>query len=143
MNIDASRPISSSVERAVAHVLKIKSQQSTSKTIEIKTGGSHPTTLTPIPIARKESHDVTPRTARARTKLAKELVQLLSGPSSEAVAMQTSHMIKSFDTKQRKQGYKKLQPHCFFNSRCSCIYEIITRYDMQFNQGHSQMAEYV
>ena len=54
MNIDASRPISSSVERAVAHVLKIKSQQSTSKTIEIKTGGSQPMTLTHIPIARKE-----------------------------------------------------------------------------------------
>ena len=33
MNIDASRPISSSVERAVAHVLEIKSQQSTSKII--------------------------------------------------------------------------------------------------------------
>ena len=85
MNIDASRPISSSVERAVAHVLEIKSQQSTSKTIEIKTSGSQSMTLTPIPIVRKESHDVTPRTVRARTKLAKELVQLLSGPSSGKV----------------------------------------------------------
>ena len=63
-------------------------------------------TLTPIPIARKESHDVTPSTVRARTKLAKELVQLLSGPSSEAVAMQTSHMIKSFYAKQREQILK-------------------------------------
>ena len=45
MNIDASRP-TSLVERAVAHVLKIKSQQSMSKTIEIKSSGSQPMTLT-------------------------------------------------------------------------------------------------
>ena len=86
----------------------------------------------------RSCNDVTPRTVRSRTKRAKELVQPLSGPSSEAVAMQTSHMIKSFDTKQREQILKN------FNHTVSVPQDAVASMKsllgMEFNQGHSQMA---
>ena len=70
MSLDESTLIPPSIEKAVSHVISIKMKQSLlpNKSIEIVTGGSQNMTLTPITIARKESHSITSRTLRARTK---------------------------------------------------------------------------
>ena len=59
-------------------------------------------TVALVTVARKESQDVTPRTIRARSKRTKEMMKVMAGSSYEAVAMQTSHIIKSYESKQRE-----------------------------------------
>ena len=56
--------------KAVSHVISITMKQSLlpNKSIKIDTGGSQNMTLTPITVARKESHSITSRTLRARKK---------------------------------------------------------------------------
>ena len=82
INVSSCRQITPEIERAVANVLKVKSQHSSSNAIQIKTGGSQPMTVAPVTVA---------------------------GSSYEAVAMQTSHIIKSYDSKQREDIFKNFK----------------------------------
>ena len=110
MNVSSCRQITPEMEMAVADVLKVKSQHdASSNVIQIKTGGSHPMTVAPVTVARKESHNVTPRTIRARSKRTKELMEIMVGSSSEVVAIQTSHIIKSYGSKQREDILKNFK----------------------------------
>ena len=58
MNLDLSKPIPASVERALSHVVEIKLDQShlINKSIQFSTGGPQSLTLTPVKVPRKESH---------------------------------------------------------------------------------------
>ena len=110
MNVSSCRQITPEMELAVANVSKVKSQHdASSNVIQIKTGGSHPMTIAPVIVVRKESHNVTPRTIRARSKRTKELMEIMVGSSSEAVAIQTSHIIKSYGSKQREDILKNFK----------------------------------
>ena len=109
MNVSSCRQITPEIERAVANVLKVKSQHSSSNLIQIKTGGSQPMTVAPVTVVRKESQYVTLRTIRARSKLTKEFVEVMAGRSYEAVAMKISRIIKSYDSKQREYILKNFK----------------------------------
>ena len=102
-SLNSSKPIPPAIEKMVSHVIAIKMEQSVNKTIKFKSGGPHPLTLASISVARKESHTVTKRTLRARTTQSKELLQIISGGSNNAIAAQTTHMIKSVDSAIREE----------------------------------------
>ena len=87
----------------VSHIIAIKMEQSVNKTIQFKSGGPHPLTLASISVARKESHTDTKRPLRARTTQSKELLQIISEGSNNAIAAQTTHMIKSVDSAIREE----------------------------------------
>ena len=74
MNVSLCHQITPEIERAVANVIKVKSQHSSSNLIQIKTRGSQPLTV---------AHDVTQRTIKARSKHTTELVEIIGGSSSE------------------------------------------------------------
>ena len=54
MSLDESKPTPPSIEKAVSHVISIKTKQSLlpNKSNKIDTGGSQNLTLTPITVAR-------------------------------------------------------------------------------------------
>ena len=112
MNISSIKQVTPEVERerAVASVLKLKAQESSTSLIRIQSGGSHPITYTPVVVARKESQDVTPRVVQSRTKKQKEIMNLMAGSSSEAVGKQTSHLVKQLDKDTRVSILQNFQP---------------------------------
>ena len=61
-------------------------------------------TVSPITVARKESQDVTKRSKRTE-----ELIEIMAGSSSEVVAMQTSHIMNSYDSRQREDILKNFK----------------------------------
>ena len=81
MSLDESKPIPLSIEKDVSHVILIKMKQSLlpNMSIKIDTGGSQNMTLTPITVARKESHSITSRTLRTRTKQTKDIMEMIAG----------------------------------------------------------------
>ena len=96
LSLDASKPIPQDVEKAISHVMAIKMSQSTlaNHSIKLQTSGPQPLTLTPITVAKKESQSVSKRTLRARTKQYKDVLEMISGSSSEAISTQTTHIVK-------------------------------------------------
>ena len=111
MKLDPRKPIPPKIEEAVANVINMKMKNSSlpNNSIHLNTGGSQPLTLTPISVARKDSDVVAKRTLRTRTKQSKDVLQMISGKSEEATAMQTSHLVESFDVKTRQkiiEGFK-------------------------------------
>ena len=86
----------------VSHVIAIKMGQSVNNIIQFKSGDPQPLTLAPITVSRKESYIVTKRTLRSRTTKSKEVLQMISGKSNEAIRTQTSHLIKSVDVTIRE-----------------------------------------
>ena len=112
LNLDPNKPVPSSVEKALSHVLSIKMRQSElpNKTVMLETAGRQLlTVVTPIAVAVKDSQIVAPRTVRSRTKQFKEIMQIIFGSSSEALTTQASHVIKSFDTDSREAISKNLK----------------------------------
>ena len=103
MKLDPRKPIPPKIKEAVANVIymKMKNPSLPNNSIQLNTGGSEPLTLTPISVARKDSDVIVKRTLRARTKQSKDVLQMISGKSEEATAMQTSHLVQSFDVKTR------------------------------------------
>ena len=97
MKLDPRKSISPKIEEAVANVINMKMKNSSlpNNSIQLNTGGSQH--LTPISVARKDSDVIAKRTLRARTKQSKDLLQMISGKSEETTAMQTSHLVQSFD----------------------------------------------
>ena len=85
MKLDCTKPIPPSVEKAISRVisLKVKHSQLPNNSIQINSGGPQPLTLTTIAVPRKESRDVTNRTVRSRTKQSKELLEMISGNSTQ------------------------------------------------------------
>ena len=100
-----TKPIPPSVEKAISHVisLKVKHSQLPNNSIQINTGGPQPLTLTTIALPRKETQDVTKRRVRSRTKQSKELLEMISGNSTQTTATQASHLVQSFDECSRQQ----------------------------------------
>ena len=54
-------------------------------------------------MAKKDSDVIAKRTLRGRTKQSKDVLQMISGKSEEATAVQTSHLVQSFDVKTRQK----------------------------------------
>ena len=109
---DGVQPLSEEFEDAVSHYLTMRVKKSTlpCKSLQFKTGGPHVLTLAPLTVARKESQNVTQRTIQNRSKETKELLQIIAGSSSEAVATQASHFVKSLDASAREEilnGFKQ------------------------------------
>ena len=110
LKFDPSKPVPSSVVKALSYVLTIKMKQSDlpNNTVKLATSGPQPLTVTPIAVARKDSQEVSKRTLSSRTKQSKEIIQMISGSSSEALTTQTSHVVKSFNAESRDVIISKL-----------------------------------
>ena len=105
MKLDCTKPIPPSVEKAISHVisLKVKHSQLPNNSIQINSGGPQLLTLTTIAVPRKETQDVTKRTVPSGTKQSKELLEMISGNSTQATATQASHLVQNFDECSRQQ----------------------------------------
>ena len=111
MKLDPRKQIPPKIEEAVVNVINMNMKNSSlpNNSIQLNTGGSQPLTLTPISVAGKDSDVIAKRTLRARTKQSKDVLQMISGKSEEATAMQTSHLVQNFDVKTRQkiiEGFK-------------------------------------
>ena len=101
MNLDVSKSIPPDVEKAVAHVMNIKMLKSADKSVKLKSGSGPPITLLPVTAPLKDSTSVSKRTLRNRSKECQNVISMISGGSFEATTGQTSHMVKSFESKVR------------------------------------------
>ena len=59
-------------------------------------------------VATKKSRSVSKRTFRGSTKQPKDVLQMISGSSSEAIAIQTTHIVKSMGVIAREEIIKNL-----------------------------------
>ena len=111
MKLDSVKQIPPSVEKAISHVINLKVKNSTlpNNSIQIRSGGHQPLILTPIAVARKESQEVTKRTLRLRTRQSKELLETISGKSTQATSTQASHLVQSFDECSREEITKSFK----------------------------------
>ena len=98
LKLDPSKPVPSSVVKALSYVLTIKMNQSDlpNNTVRLATSGPQPLTVTPIAVARKDSQEVLKRTLSSRTKQSKEIIT------------QTSHVVKRFNAESRDVIISKL-----------------------------------
>ena len=109
MSLDGSKPIPVAVMKAVSHIVNIEVKNSIlpNNSIQLSSGGPQPSTLTPIPVARKESQMVSKRTLR--TKQTTTVMKMIAGNSIEATTTQTAHMVKSMDMVEREEVLKKMK----------------------------------
>ena len=94
----------------MSFVLTIKMKQSDLPNNTVKAGyiGPQPLTVTPIAVPRKDSQEVSKRTLSSRTKQSKEIIQMISGSSSEELTTQTFYVVKSFNAESRDVIISKL-----------------------------------
>ena len=82
--------VAKEMELAVGHYLKVKMQNSPlpGNVVQVETGGPQALTLAPVTIPRKTSSDAGKRAIQKRTKKVKQLVDLVSGGTPEAIVVQ-------------------------------------------------------
>ena len=100
---DGTSKLSSEVEDAVNHYINVKLKQSSlpCNSLEVRSG-SQKILLTPVTVAKKESTTVSKRTLQRRSKETKDLMGIISDNSESALQIQTQHLVKSYDLKQRE-----------------------------------------
>ena len=110
LNLDPTKPIPESVEKAISHVISIKMEQSKllNRSVQFKTGGPQPLTLTPIAVPRKESNCASKRSINNRSKQLKDIICLSSGDANESFCAQTAHIVKTLDEVTREGIVGKL-----------------------------------
>ena len=110
LSLDSTKPIPDSVEKAMSHVLAIKLEQSKllNKSVQFKTGGPQPLTLTPITVPRTESNRACKRSISNRSKQLKDIICLSSGDGNESFTTQTAHIVKTVDEVSRESIIQKL-----------------------------------
>ena len=109
MQLDSTKALSDANEKALAYMISIKASQSTAtnKLIEVKNGGPQPITYAPVTVVRKSSGDVSARTLRKTTENLTNHLELVAGNTNEALLTQVTHMVKSFDERERENIVKK------------------------------------
>ena len=110
LNINPRKSIPKSIEDCISKVVGIKMTTSTlpNKSIQLASSSSAPVTLTPIPMPRKVSDDVAPRTLRKRSLQTKSIIQMMAG-SDSGFSVQTAHVIKSLDRITRENIVKDMK----------------------------------
>ena len=107
LSLDTSKPITQDVEKSHVMAIIMSQPSLTNHSIELKTSGLQLLTLTHIRVANKESQSASERKLRARTNQSKDILQMISGNSSEAISTQTSYIVKSLDAIARENIIKK------------------------------------
>ena len=64
--------------------IKMANSNLPNNSVQIKTEGLQPITLTPVSIPRKDSQIVAPNTLRKRTKSTKSVIRMIAGEIDEA-----------------------------------------------------------
>ena len=107
LNLDPTKPIPESVEKAISHVISIKMEQSKllNRSVQFKTGGPQPLTLTPIAVPRKESSCASKRSISNWSKQLKGIICL---SSNKSFCAQTAHIAKTLDEVTREGIVGKL-----------------------------------
>ena len=99
MELDPSKPIPPSLDKAICHVISIKMKQSTllNNSVQFSSGGPQPLTLAQMQTPRKEIQIASKRTIYNRTKQSTDIIKLITGDSPDAFAAQTAAVAKSVD----------------------------------------------
>ena len=84
IQLSPSKPIPPEVEKAMAHVMRIKIKQSTliNCAVQFRSGaGQSPLTVTPIRLAKKDSGQFSARTVLNRIVESKNIMKLIANPT--------------------------------------------------------------
>ena len=104
MELDPSKPIPPSLDKAICHVISIKMKQSTllNNSVQFSSGGPQPLRLTPVQVPRKETQVALKRTIFNQTKQSIDIIKLIAGDSPDVFAAQTAAIVKSVDEEMRE-----------------------------------------
>lgn len=103
MQLDATKKIPPEWDEAVAHLMSIKMQQSNDKTVQLQSKRGPPITVRALTVARKDSTTVSKRTMYNRSKECKDVLSILAGNDGDALVHQTTHLVKSIESKEREK----------------------------------------
>ncbi|XP_065675300.1 uncharacterized protein LOC136091551 [Hydra vulgaris] len=102
-NLTASSHIPRIVEDATLHILKQKMKQSGGKSISFKSGGPRPVLFSSIPKAYVTSNEASNATVRERNAIVKRNIEVVSGPSNDAVCSQSSKLLISLPSETKEK----------------------------------------
>ena len=88
--------------------MKMAASTLANNSIQLKTKGPQPITLTPIVMPRKDSQEIASRTLQKRTNQTKSIVKMIAGRSDDVFSVQTANLVKSVNQKAREEIIKKL-----------------------------------